>query len=205
MLRTPTSTTGSGSCCSPSPAWAVLVTVGLAQALAWARRRGRIRAGRRRRPGRPRRARRRPGNPVPLPVQLLQRRPRRDRRARDVRLLADQRARAASGHPHRRPDRLRADPVEPARRTGRQCRAPRASTRRAMLAGPLLLDSSVDCRTDSLGPLVVQRGRPRAGLYDDTASARRVLRDHRPRPRGAGQLHAAGRGDPFTDSGARSR
>ena len=48
----------------------------------------------------------------------------------DVRLLADQRARAAAGHPDRRPDRLRPDPVDPARSTAGQRRGATASTRR---------------------------------------------------------------------------
>ena len=192
--RTPTSTTASVSSCSP-------------------RRRGRCWSPSGWRSGWPGRARTdasgwsvalalvalvapdgRPGHAVPLPVHLLQPRPRRDRRARHVRLLAHQRARAAAGHPDRRSDRLRPDPVDPDSEHRRAATAPTGS-RGVDAAGRYSSDSSVDCRTDPLGSAVP--GLDRAGpAARRRAAARRVLRRDRPRPRGAPQLHPAGIGDP---------
>ena len=107
-----------------SPAWAVLVTLGLAQVLAWAPLAG-LGWSAALAAGRARRADSRPGRALPLPVQLLQRRARCDGCPRPVRLLAHQRPGAAAGHPDGRPDRLRADPVDPARCARRQRRGAR--------------------------------------------------------------------------------
>ena len=176
------------------PAWAVLVTVGLAHALAWARR-ARPGPGGRGGGGWPPWCSRWSTRPrFPLPVLVLQRGARRDRRGRAVRLLAHERPRAAAGHPHGRPGRLRAHEVEPAGRHRRQPRGRRC--RRHRDAGRPVLVGQQRRLPDRPARAAVARVGGRRPAPGRRPAARRVLRRHRPGPRHARQLHAAGPGEP---------
>ena len=89
-------------------------------------------------------------------------------------LLARQRPRAAPRHPHRRPGGLRPDPSTgsarpPAHRRGRRQES-------AMIAGRYSSDTSVDCRTDPLGPLASLLGGRTTPLGDVAAARGRSTR-----------------------------
>ena len=107
-------------------------------------------------------------------------RPRRHRHTRRLGLLAHQRPRAAAGHPHRRPGRLRTDPLHPARGARGQPGGDGVDEDR-MTAGPLLLRQQrrLPDRPARAARLGVAAGGPAARRR---AAARRVLRRHRPRP-----------------------